>query len=74
MSEETSKETKNPDIEEARQHFKEARTAMHETLEALVPAGYREKRRKARKEILLGLRKLLDAAIEHADKKSAPEK
>jgi hypothetical protein len=71
MSEET---TKNPNIEEARKHFKEAHEAIHQSMESLIPPAYRENRRKARKEILLGLRKLLDAAIEHAEKKSAPEK
>ena len=75
MSEETKEHAKNPNVEEARQHFKEAHKAMHKTLEAWLPAGYLENRRKIRKEMLLGLRKLLDAAIEHSEKEtSTPEK
>jgi len=35
----------------------------------MVPPGLRENRKAARKEVLLGLKKLLDMAIEHADKK-----
>ena len=70
MAEETEKKLEmNPDLEEARQHFKAAREAMRKTWEALLPAGLLEQRRAARKEFLLGLRKLLDVAIEHAEKK-----
>jgi hypothetical protein len=60
---------KNPDLEEARQHFKAAREAMRKTWEAMLPPTYLEQRRAARKEFLLGLRKLLDVAIEHSEKK-----
>jgi len=60
---------KNPDIEEARAHFKAAREAMHKSWASMVPPGLRENRKAARKEVLLGLKKLLDMAIEHADKK-----
>ncbi len=70
MSEETEKpKEKNPDMEEARKHFKAAREAMRKTWEAMLPPAYVEQRRAARKEFLLGLRKLLDVAIEHSEKK-----
>jgi hypothetical protein len=70
MNEENEeKHTKNPELEEARQHFKAARDAMRKTWEAMLPPGYVENRRTARKEFLLGIRKLLDLAIEHSDKK-----
>lgn len=70
MADEKSEgKTKNPELEEARAHFKAARTAMHKTWESMLPAGLLESRRTARKEFLLGLRKLLDVAIEHAEKK-----
>ncbi len=70
MGEETEKKHEmNPDLEEARQHFKAAREAMRKTWEAMLPPGLLEQRRAARKEFLLGLRKLLDIAIEHTDKK-----
>jgi hypothetical protein len=70
MSEEKEeKHEKDPELEEARQHFKAARDAMHKTWESMLPPGYLESRRLARKEFLLGLKKLLDVAIEHTEKK-----
>jgi hypothetical protein len=70
MSDEKSEEkAKNPEIEEARQHFKAAREAMHKSWAMMLPPGFVENRKAARKELLLGLRKLLDVAIEHTDKK-----
>ncbi len=70
MAEETEKKHEmNPDLEEARQHFKAAREAMRKTWEAMLPPALVEQRRAARKEFLLGLRKLLDMAIEHTEKK-----
>ena len=69
MTDTAEKSTKNPNYEEAREHFKAAHRSMRASLEALIPAGYLEKRRAARKEILLGLRKLLDAAIDHVEEK-----
>ena len=69
MNDTTEKTTTNPNVEEAREHFKAAKTAMHKSIESLIPAGYLENRRAARREMLIGMRKLLDAAIEHIDKK-----
>ncbi len=63
------KHPKDPELEEARQHFKAAREAMRKSWEAMLPPGYVESRRAARKEFLLGLRKLLDVAIERTEKK-----
>lgn len=59
--------SKNPKVEEAREHFKTAHESMRESYAAMVPPEVREERKKARKEMLLGLRGLLDAAIEHID-------
>lgn len=67
MTESTEK-TKNPNLKEARDHFHAARKEMRKSMEALIPTGYLERRRAARKELLLGLRKLVDAAIDHVDK------
>lgn len=67
---EEDKTTKNTNIGEARQHFKSAHKAMQESLESLLPVGYRENRRRVRKEILLGLKKLIDAALEKTEKKA----
>ena len=58
----------NPHFEEARQHMKAAREAMHKTYESMLPPGLVENRRKARKEFLLAMRSMLDAAIERVDK------
>jgi len=63
------KHERNPELEEARLHFKAAREAMRKSWEAMMPPGLIESRRAARKEFLLGLRKLLDVAIEHTEKK-----
>ncbi len=71
MSETNDTTSKNPNLEEAKEHFHAARNAMRQSLEALIPTGYLEKRRAARKEMLLGLRKILDAAIDHVDKRQA---
>jgi hypothetical protein len=64
---ETTVKNKNPNVEEARAHFRAARKEMRQSMEALLPHGFLEKRRAARKEFLLGIRKLVDAAIEHVD-------
>lgn len=70
MTEEKSTtDQKKHELEEARAHFKAAREAMHKSWASMVPPGLIENRKAARKEFLLGLRKLLDMAIEHADKK-----
>ena len=65
---ETTVKTKNPNLQEARDHFHAARKEMRTSMEALIPAGFLERRRAARKEFLLGLKKLVDAAIDHVDK------
>ena len=59
---------KNPHFEEARQHMKAAREAMHKAYENMLPPGLIENRRKVRKEFLLAMRSMLDAAIERVDK------
>ena len=64
----STERVQNPNINEAREHFRAARKEMRESFAALLPAGFRERRRAARKEFLLGLRKLVDIAIEHTEK------
>ncbi len=68
MSETIDESKKNPNLEEAREHMKAARQAMHKTMEAWLPEGYLENRRKARKEMLQAMRSLLNAAIERMEK------
>jgi hypothetical protein len=61
------REETNPKVEEARAHMRAAHENMHQVIESLIPEGVRENRRAARKEFLLGLRSLLDAAIEETE-------
>ena len=51
-------------LHEAREHMKAARASLRETFEDLLPKGFVEHRRAARREVLLAMRSLLDAAIE----------
>ncbi len=67
MAETTEKHEMNPQIKEAREHFKAAHRSMRKSIEAWLPAGFVESRRAARKEFLLGIRKLVDVAIEHVE-------
>ncbi len=68
MSEANSEEKKNPKMEEAHEHMKAARKAMRKSMEAWLPEGFLESRRKARKEMLQAMRNFLDAAIDHIEK------
>lgn len=68
MPEKKSEPEKNAKIEEAREHMRAAHENMHKVAEAWIPEGVRENQRAAGKEFLLGLRSLLDAAIDHVEK------
>jgi hypothetical protein len=57
-------------VDEAWDHMHAAHENMHKVMESMIPEGMRENQREARKEFLLGLRSLLDAAIEHTENKS----
>ncbi|HSJ89833.1 MAG TPA: hypothetical protein VK909_21660 [Anaerolineales bacterium] len=54
--------------EEVRQHVQAAREEMRESIRAFLPPGFVEHRKKARKEMLLAWRSLIDSAIERMDK------
>lgn len=69
MSEEQTTPKKDPRVEEVRQHMKAAREAWKKSMEEILPPGFREHRRAARREMLLAFRSMLDAAIEHTEKK-----
>jgi len=58
---------KNPNFKEAREHFRAARKAMRHSMGAWIPEGFRKNRLEARKEFLMGIRKMVDGAIEHID-------
>lgn len=65
MSEKNEPETEEmKQYKEARNHFRAARQAMRKSVEAFLPPGVIENRRLARKEFLLGLRTMVDAAID----------
>ena len=59
--------------EEARQHVRAAREEMRESVKAFLPPGFVEHRKKARKEMLLAFRSLIDSAIERMDKNHEEE-
>ena len=59
--------------EEVRQHFREAREELRESMKSFLPPGFIEHRRRARKEMLLDWRSLIDSAIERMDEKKDEE-
>jgi hypothetical protein len=71
MSESSTHKDKeeNPRFKEAREHLREAHKSLHHSYEKLLPEGFLEHRRAARKEFLLAMRSMLDSAIDHVDKK-----
>jgi hypothetical protein len=68
MTEKSESCKTNPKMDEARQHMRSAHENMRKVAEAWVPEGVRENQKAARKEFLLGLRSLLDAAIDESEK------
>jgi hypothetical protein len=59
--------------EDARQHARAAREELRESVKAFLPPGFIEHRRKARREMLLAWRSLIDATLERMDKKETGE-
>lgn len=57
--------------EEVRQHVRAARQEISESLQAFLPPEFIEHRRKARKEMLLAWRSMIDSALERMDEKKA---
>jgi len=57
--------------EEAREHYKQARQEMRESIRALFPREFIERRRAARKEMLLAAHKMIGHAIERLEEKDA---
>lgn len=55
--------------EEVRQHARAAREEVRESMKAFLPPKFWEHSRKARKEMLLAWRSMLDAALERMDDK-----
>jgi len=55
--------------EEVRQHVRAAREELRESIKAFLPPEFIEHRRKARKEMLLAWRSMIDAALERMEEK-----
>ena len=55
--------------EEVRQHARAAREELRESVKAFLPPEFFEHRKKARKEMLLAWRSMIDAALERMDAK-----
>jgi hypothetical protein len=63
----------NPHFEEAREHMKAAHEAFRKSYESMLPPGLVENRRKIKRELLMAMRSMLDAAIDHSEKTSTSE-
>jgi hypothetical protein len=59
--------------EEVREHFREARKELRESMKEFLPPGFIEHRKKARREMLLAWRSLIDSALERMDEKKEEE-
>ena len=67
MRDKTERHKMDPKFEEARVHMHAAHENMHKVIESMLPEGVREHRKAARREFLLGLRSLVDAALERTE-------
>ena len=59
--------------ENVRQHVRAAREEMRESIRSFLPPGFVEHRRKARKDMLLAWRSLIDSALERMEEKPEEE-
>ncbi len=59
--------------EEVRQHVRAAREELRDSIKAFLPPGFMEHRKKARKEMLLAWRSLIDSALERIEKNKEEE-
>jgi hypothetical protein len=64
MTEETKDPKSGPIPQEAHDHFGTAKEEFKKGLDAMFPPEVREHRQAAQKEVLMGLRSLIDAALE----------
>ncbi len=55
--------------EDVRVHFRAAREEMRKSIEEIVPPGFIEHRHKARKEMLLAWRSMIDASLKHIEER-----
>lgn len=54
--------------EETRAHFRAARSEFHKSMEGMLPPEFLEHHHKARKEMLLAWRSMIDASLERMEK------
>jgi len=56
--------------EETREHYKKARKEFRKSIEGLLPEGFVQHRRNARREMLLAWRSMIDHVIKKMDEKA----
>lgn len=66
----TEKTFRSPLPEETRAHFHAAREEFRKGFEALLPQGFVEHQKKARREVLLAWRSWIDAALQRMEEKT----
>ena len=73
MAEKTQREStfKSPIPEETRAHYHTAREEVRKSIVSLLPPGFVEHTGKARKEMLLAWRSIIDAAIQRIEEKES---
>ena len=67
QTERTHKHFEGKYSEETRQHFRAAREEFRKSMEGILPPGFMEHRRNARKEMLLAWRSMIDASLERME-------
>lgn len=55
--------------DETRAHFRNAHEEMHKGFESLFPKEFIERRKAARREMLMGIRSMIDDALKETDRK-----
>jgi hypothetical protein len=63
----THKDFESKFSDETRQHFRAAREEFHKSIEGILPPEFMEHRLKARKEMLLAWRSMIDASLKRMD-------
>lgn len=59
--------------EESRRHFRAAREEFRKSMEGMIPPAFLEHRRRARREMLLAWRSMIDARLSRLDREEAED-
>ncbi len=59
--------------EETRQHFRAARQEFRRSMKGMIPRGFFEHQRRARREMLLAWRSMIDARLSRLDEETAED-